>query len=373
MPSFLPAPPDCRRGFARARAHSAPRIVRHAGTAQSRAWTDHTHRRSGRGRRAFDRGAWLHPGKRPGRICRHAGRAACPWRRERILPRTSAGPRARLSRGQAVSSDPPLALMDRILEVESLTLAFGGLEVLRNVTLDALRGEITALIGPNGAGKTALLNCISGIYRARSGRISFDGNELTGRSPAAIAHLGIARSFQNLELFPSLTVIENLLVARDRRFHGGVLGAVVFFGPARTSEIAEREAVEKVIDFFELWPLRHVRALDLPYGQQKIVGFARAMAADPKLLLLDEPGSGLTRDEKEDLARFILRLRFDWKVSILWIEHDLQMVSDLADRVHVLNIGECIASGTLQEVKRLPAVIGAYIGEDPAASLAADA
>ena len=261
--------------------------------------------------------------------------------------------------------------MDRILEVESLTLAFGGLEVLRNVTLDALRGEITALIGPNGAGKTALLNCISGIYRARSGRISFDGNELTGRSPAAIAHLGIARSFQNLELFPSLTVIENLLVARDRRFHGGVLGAVVFFGPARTSELAEREAVEKVIDFFELWPLRHVRALDLPYGQQKIVGFARAMAADPKLLLLDEPGSGLTRDEKEDLARFILRLRFDWKVSILWIEHDLQMVSDLADRVHVLNIGECIASGSPAEIKQLPAVISAYVGEEPVTSVTA--
>jgi len=263
--------------------------------------------------------------------------------------------------------------MDRILEVASLTLRFGGLDVLRKVTLDASRGEITALIGPNGAGKTALLNCISGIYRAQSGRISFNGYDLTGRSPEAIARLGIARSFQNLELFPSLTVIENLLVARDNRFRGGVLGAAVFFGPARRSEIAEREAVEKVIDFFELWPLRHVRAHDLAYGQQKIVGFARAMAADPKLLLLDEPGSGLTRDEKEDLARFILRLRFDWKVSILWIEHDLQMVSDLADCVHVLNIGECIASGTPQEVKRLPAVIGAYIGEDPAASLTADA
>src|SRR5947209_4407500 len=170
--------------------------------------------------------------------------------------------------------------MDRILAVESLALRFGGLEVLRNVTLDAVCGEITALIGPNGAGKTALLNCISGIYRAQSGQISFDGNDLTGRSPEEIAHLGIARSFQNLELFPSLTVIENLLVARDSRFRGGVLGAAVFFGRTRSSEIIERRAVEKVIDFFELWPLRHVRAHDLPYGQQKIVGFARAMAAD---------------------------------------------------------------------------------------------
>ena len=205
--------------------------------------------------------------------------------------------------------------MRQILEIEDVSLSFGGLQVLRNVRLDVLKGNVTALIGPNGAGKTALLNCISGIYRPQSGRITFDGEDLIGRPPEQIARLGIARSFQNLELFPSLSVIENLLVARDDRFRGSVLGAALFWGPARRREIAEREAVERVIDFFELWPLRHVRAHDLPYGQQKIVGFARAMAADPKLLLLDEPGSGLTRDEKEDLARFILRLRFDWKVS----------------------------------------------------------
>jgi branched-chain amino acid transport system ATP-binding protein len=258
--------------------------------------------------------------------------------------------------------------MRQILEIENVSLSFGGLQVLRNVRLDVLKGNVTALIGPNGAGKTALLNCISGIYRPQSGRITFDGEDLIGRPPEQIARLGIARSFQNLELFPSLSVIENLLVARDDRFRGSVLGAALFWGPARRREIAEREAVERVIDFFELWPLRHVRAHDLPYGQQKIVGFARAMAADPKLLLLDEPGSGLTRDEKEDLARFILRLRFDWKVSVLWIEHDLQMVSDLADRVHVLNLGECIASGTPEEVKRMPAVINAYVCDEPVAS-----
>src|SRR5712692_4504192 len=256
--------------------------------------------------------------------------------------------------------------MDCILEIENLSLSFGGLQVLREVRLDALRGKVTALIGPNGAGKTALLNCVSGIYSPQAGRISFNGEDLIGRSPEAIARLGIARSFQNLELFPSLTVIENLLVARDSAFRGNVLSAAIFFGPARRRQIAERDAVGRVIDLFELWPLRHVRAHDLPYGQQKIVGFARAMAADPKLLLLDEPGSGLTRDEKEDLARFILRLRFDWKVSILWIEHDLQLVSDLADRVHVLNLGECIASGTPEEVKRVPAVIDAYVGDEQA-------
>jgi len=252
--------------------------------------------------------------------------------------------------------------MERILEIEDVSLGFGGLQALRNVRLDALSGKVTALIGPNGAGKTALLNCISGIYRPQAGRIAFAGENLVGRLPEEIARMGIARSFQNLELFPSLTVLENLLVARDSRFRGSVLGAAVFFGPARRREIAEREAAERVIDFFELWPFRDVRAHDLPYGQQKIVGFARAMAADPKLLLLDEPGSGLTRDEKEDLARFILRLRFDWKVSILWIEHDLQLVSDLADRVHVLNLGECIASGTPEEVAANPkSVTGKYL------------
>jgi branched-chain amino acid transport system ATP-binding protein len=255
--------------------------------------------------------------------------------------------------------------MKRILEIDDVSLSFGGLQVLRNVRLDVLSGRVTALIGPNGAGKTALLNCISGIYRPQAGSIAFIGGNLVGRTPEQIARLGITRSFQNLELFPSLTVLENLLVARDSCFRGNVLTATMYFGPARRCEILEREAAERVIDFFELWPLRHVRAHDLPYGQQKIVGFARAMAAHPKLLLLDEPGSGLTRDEKEDLARFILRLRFDWKVSILWIEHDLQMVSDLADRVHVLNLGECIASGTPDEVKRVPAVISAYVGDQP--------
>lgn len=254
--------------------------------------------------------------------------------------------------------------MDYILEIEGLSLSFGGLQVLRNARIDALRGKVTALIGPNGAGKTAMLNCVSGIYAPQAGRISVDGNNIIGWSPERVARAGVARSFQNLELFPSLTVLENLLVARDQHFRGTALGAAIFFGPARRREFLEREKVERVIDFFELWPLRHVRAHDLPYGQQKIVGFARAMAAAPKLLLLDEPGSGLTRDEKEDLARFILRLRFDWEVSILWIEHDLQMVSDLADRVHVLNVGECIASGTPDEVKRMPAVISAYVGDE---------
>lgn len=253
---------------------------------------------------------------------------------------------------------------DMILEAKDLSLDFGGLQVLRNVNLDVLKGKVTALIGPNGAGKTATLNCISGLYRPQAGHISYEGREILGRDPSDIAKMGIARSFQNLELFPSLTVLENLLVARDPYFHGSLFGMAVFFGAARREEVKQRKIAERAIDFFELWPVRDVRAQDLPYGLQKIVGFARAMAAEPKLLLLDEPGSGLTRDEKEDLARFILRLRHDWRVSILWIEHDLQMVMDLADRVHVFESGRSIATGTPAEIRRVPAVIEAYFGSE---------
>ncbi|MGE0799355.1 MAG: ABC transporter ATP-binding protein [Lautropia sp.] len=249
-----------------------------------------------------------------------------------------------------------------VLEVRDVQIGFGGLKVLSGVGLDVLEHGVTALIGPNGAGKTVLFNCISGLYRAEAGSIRFQGKELVGRSARDVARLGIGRSFQNLELFPQLSVIENLLVARDRHFSGGLLQAALHLPRIRRMEIEQRNEVERLINFFELWSVRDSRAGDLAYGQQKIVGFARAMAASPRLLLLDEPGSGLTRDEKEDLARFILRLRNDWGVSILWVEHDLEMVMDLADRVHVLHGGICIASGRPQEVRDHPEVIAAYIG-----------
>ncbi len=249
-----------------------------------------------------------------------------------------------------------------ILQVQDVHIGFGGLKVLAGISMDVLDGGITAMIGPNGAGKTVLFNCISGLYRPSEGSITFDGLKLVGKSASAIARAGIGRSFQNLELFPQLSVVENLLVARDAYFSGGALQAMMHLPKIRRDEIAQRDFVERVIDFFELWPVRNARAGDLAYGQQKIVGFARAMASSPKLLLLDEPGSGLTRDEKEDLARFILRLRNDWGVSILWVEHDLQMVMDMADRVHVLHGGECIASGKPEEVRNDPLVVAAYIG-----------
>lgn len=248
------------------------------------------------------------------------------------------------------------------LEIRSVRLNFGEIEALRGVDVDVPSQGITALIGPNGAGKTALLNTVSGIYRPQSGEILLDGEDLVGLPPHAVAKAGVGRSFQHLELFPRLTVTENLLVARDFLFSGNPVSSMVFFGPARRQEMRQRAAVESIIDFFELWPYRDVLAKALPYGVQKLVGFARAMASEPRLLLLDEPGSGLTRDEKEDLARFLLRLRDDRKIPILWIEHDLDMVLDLADRIYALDLGRVIASGDPGEIRDNAAVAASYVG-----------
>lgn len=248
-----------------------------------------------------------------------------------------------------------------ILTIKDLRLSFGGLAVLQGVTLTALRNRVTAIIGPNGAGKTAALNCISGIYRPQEGAIFLGDRSLIGLAPHDVALAGVGRSFQNLELFGALTVIENLLVARDRHFRGGAPRAALFGKKVAAAESEQRDFVEQVIDFFELWQDRNTLAQDLSYGRQKIVGLARAWALDPQLLLLDEPASGLTRDEKEDLARFILRLRRSTGVSIVWIEHDLQMVLELADAVHVLQAGACIASGSPQAIKEHPLVIQAYL------------
>ena len=252
--------------------------------------------------------------------------------------------------------------MEPRLEIRDVHLNFGEIGALRGVDVDVASRGITALIGPNGAGKTALLNAISGIYRPQSGQVLLDGQDLVGLPAHAVAKAGVGRSFQHLELFPRLTVTENLLVARDSLFSGTPLSAMVFYGSARRQEIRHRAAVESIIDFFELWPYRDVPARALPYGVQKLVGFARAMALDPKLLLLDEPGSGLTRDEKEDLARFLLRLRDDRKVPILWIEHDLDMVLDLADRIYALDLGRVIASGDPDAIRNDAAVAASYVG-----------
>jgi branched-chain amino acid transport system ATP-binding protein len=247
------------------------------------------------------------------------------------------------------------------LEVENLSLRFGGLTVLEDLSLAVESGELFALIGPNGAGKTSAFNCISRIYKGE-GRIRFRGHDISGLSPRAVAQLGIARTFQHVELFPHMSVLDNIMTGRHARLSTNPLQRMAFSAAVRREEVTHREAVERIIEFVELEGVRHAHAGALPFGIQKIVGLARALALEPSLLLLDEPSAGLTRDERDDLARFILRIKHDLKLPMIWIEHDMQMVADLADRVHVLNYGRTLASGAPERVLSDPSVVAAYLG-----------
>jgi branched-chain amino acid transport system ATP-binding protein len=247
------------------------------------------------------------------------------------------------------------------LTVDRLSLSFGGLAVLTDVSLYVETGELLALIGPNGAGKTSVLNCISGIYRG-NGAIRLRDEDINGRAPHDIARLGIARTFQHAEVFPQMTVLENLLTGRHSRIATGMLAEMFFLPGVRREELRHREAVEKVLEFVELTRHRHAPVGALPFGVQKLVGFARALALEPTLLLLDEPSAGLNRTEREDLARFILRIKHELGLAMIWIEHDMQMVADLADRLHVLDYGRTLAVGSAVDVLNNPAVVAAYIG-----------
>jgi branched-chain amino acid transport system ATP-binding protein len=247
------------------------------------------------------------------------------------------------------------------LEVENLTLRFGGLTVLEGLSFTVEAGELFGLIGPNGAGKTSAFNCISRIYRGE-GRIRFHGRDISHLSPRAVARLGLARTFQHVELFPHMSVLDNIMTGRHARLSTNPLQRMLFLSCVRREEVKHRGAVERIIEFVELEGVRHVPAGSLPFGIQKIVGLARALALEPSLLLLDEPSAGLTRDERDDLARFILRIKHDLKLPMIWIEHDMQMVADLADRVHVLNYGRTLASGAPALVLHDPRVVAAYLG-----------
>jgi branched-chain amino acid transport system ATP-binding protein len=247
------------------------------------------------------------------------------------------------------------------LSVEHLSLHFGGLTVLTDVSLHVEPGELLALIGPNGAGKTSVLNCISGIYRG-DGTIRLREQNINGRPAHEIARLGIARTFQHAEVFPQMTVLDNLLTGRHCRIRTNVLAEMLYLPSVRREELANREAVEKVLAFVGLTRYRHAPVGALPFGVQKLVGFARALALEPKLLLLDEPSAGLNRAEREELARLILRIKHDLGLAMIWIEHDMQMVADLADRLHVLDYGRTLGVGSVADVLSNPAVIAAYIG-----------
>ena len=258
-----------------------------------------------------------------------------------------------------MSEAPPPA---PLLQVDGVSVRFGALVALSQVSLEIARGEILAIIGPNGAGKTTLLNVVSGFYHPYEGRIVFEGEDRTRLRPYEVAALGVARTFQNVALFKGMSVLDNIMTGRLLKMRGSFLLEALYWGPARRQELEHRAFVERVIDFLEIQAIRKTAAGRLPYGLQKRVELARALAAEPQLLLLDEPMAGMNVEEKEDMSRFILDVHDEFGTTIVLIEHDMSVVMDISDRVVALDYGRKIADGSPDAVRKDQVVIDASLG-----------
>ncbi|MFH1985200.1 MAG: ABC transporter ATP-binding protein [Pseudomonadota bacterium] len=253
-----------------------------------------------------------------------------------------------------------------LFEINDLTIRFGGLTALEDIRLDVSQGELVAIIGPNGAGKTTLFNCISGIYTPHAGTIRFNGKDIVGKKPHAVARMGIARTFQNIELFKHMNTMENIMLGRHIHMRTGVFRGAALWGPrsfAGREERTHRRRAEEIIDLLDLQSVRNKMVGGLPYGTQKRVELGRALALEPQLLLLDEPCAGMTSEEKQDMIFWIKDIQDDLGVTILLIEHDMKMVMDVSDRILAINFGRPITVGPPETVRAHPDVLKAYLGE----------